>query len=291
LPVFAFVVEVIHMRSQGHLGWHEVAVGVLLIWITLFLGRFGMTLKGLDKSSEDISAKVTAVGITLKHLDEFSKDISAKVTSIAESKASDTMVLALTDRSDQYRQGAEVLDEPCGPIFLMQRSSTLILGWEEGFGAEELFYMALMRRIRETEFYPVVSLEGIKTHLGLQRDRDRFTHKKEAFAHLRKDKEGNIYVQGEEAARVHPLKAFDSSDYKQGRILLVDGRGKNAAYADAIIVFDVGTRQFSLHLRGADLKECLKECKLFYEKVCLPLTVKELVEKVPELGDLGIQPL
>jgi hypothetical protein len=238
-----------------------------------------------------VAGLLVRLGSTLSRLDASSKDISTKVASIAQSKASDTLVLALTDRSEQYKQGAEVLRDPCGPIFLMQRSSSLILGWEEGSKAEEEFYKKLMDRIKESEFYPVVSLEGIKTHLGLQGDRDRFTHKKEAFAHLRKDKEGNIYVQGEEAARVHPLKAFDSDDYKQGRILLVDQREEHARYADAIIVFDVGTRQFSLHLRGADLKDYLKECKLFYEKVCGPLTVKELIEKVPELRDLRIQPL
>jgi hypothetical protein len=289
LPVFAFVAEVIHMRSQGHLGWHEVAVGVLLIWITLFLGKFGMTLKGLDKSSEDVSAKVTVMGTTLKRLEESSKDISVKLTSIADSVAGGTLVLGLKSRSQQYQQGADVLSTACGPIFLMQRSSSLILGWEEGADEEKRFYDNLMLRIKETEFYPVVSLEGIKTHLD--QHPKRFKHKEDAFGHLRKDDDDNIYVQSEEATRPHALKRFDSSDYKQGRILLVGRRERQAPYADAIIVFDVGTRQFSLHLRGPDLKECLEDCRDFYDKQCHPLTVDELLEEVPKLRDLPIQPL
>jgi hypothetical protein len=258
----------IHKWQGKPLEWDEVLTVLLLVGIAGFLGKFGVTLRGLDKSS---------------------KDIYAKVTSLEESMVGDTLLLGLTHRSEQYQQAAVLLRRPCGPIFLMQRSSTLILGWEEGSEPEEEFYTNLMERIKETPFFPVVSLEGIKTHLKLQGD--NFTHKTDAFHHLRKDKEGRIWVQADEWSRPHPLKRFDSSDYKQGRVLLVGRHEENAADADAIIVFDVGTKQFSLHLRGAALKGYLEDCKLFYRNDCHFLTVKELEREVPELGDLRFQPL
>jgi hypothetical protein len=281
--------DVIFRFSSNHdLELKEALMVLVLGTMAALLVRFGATLKSLHESSSDLSEKVDPVGMTLERLDESSKDISAKVNAIADSMAGRTLVLALTDRSEQYQQGADVLNDiHCGPIFLMQRSSSLILGWEER--SEHQFYENLMLRIRETDFYPVVSLEGIQTHLDLQRK--RFKHTAEAFAHLRRDEDDTIYVLGEEGATPHQLRRPKSADYKQGRILLIGRGGKNAAYADAIIVFDVGSSQFSLHLRGTDLHEYLKDCKVFYESGCDPVTAEQLRKEVPELRDLPIQSL
>jgi hypothetical protein len=202
--------------------------------------------------------------------------------------AEDTRVMELTDKSRQYEIGAGLLSEERGPIFLMQRSSTLIMGWKEGSKTEEVFYKALMQRISKTDFYHVVSLDGIRDHLEVATKEKKQFKYKEARAHLRQDEDGNIWVQGEKGTRAHRLRRFEPAEGKQGRILLVGPHAPGAA--DAIIVFDVADTEYSVHLRGPKLNEYLEYCEAFCGRLGI-LTVSELQEELPELGDWQTLPL
>ena len=76
------------------------------------------------------------------------------------------LVQRASGKRSHYDLAVAFVNRRCRRIFLMQRSSTLILGPERGWGEEDQFSKALLKQIRAgAEFLHIVSLEGIRWHL------------------------------------------------------------------------------------------------------------------------------
>ncbi len=71
-----------------------------------------------------------------------------------------------TSRKGHFELAKKLMRKDCKKIFLMQRSSTLILGAEHGWSEEKNFHKALIKNINNgTEFLHIVSVEGILSHI------------------------------------------------------------------------------------------------------------------------------
>ena len=93
------------------------------------------------------------------------------------------LVERIDGRRNHYKLAQEVAEVSCARMFLMQRSSSFILGPERGWGEEEDFYNALLKKIKEgTDFYHIVSLEGLNRHLD--RENSIFPEARAALASL-----------------------------------------------------------------------------------------------------------
>ena len=72
------------------------------------------------------------------------------------------LVNRVTSREDYYYVALRMLEQDATRIFLMQRSSSIVLGPEDGWPGEAHFYDCLLARIRDgVEFLHVVNLEGV----------------------------------------------------------------------------------------------------------------------------------
>jgi hypothetical protein len=256
----------VHVRGHSSPTSVETVILALLTGIAGFLGGFAGKINALRDSVKDVPDRV--------------KEIAEIVT-----KESKLMEYDPGGQFVQYGKAKSLLDAPerSEEIFLMQQSSTLILGPDSKSAAEKDFYATLKNKIKErgTTFYPVVSLEGIARHL--ESGKGKFTGKLDAWKELRQDKEG-IFIPGDRKAKHYIKRIHDSREGvkpdKQARVLLI-GRPENTA--DALMVLDVGGKQSYFHLRGPDMRRFLNDCVWFYNNDCDPLTVQELKEKVPNL--------
>lgn len=192
------------------------------------------------------------------------------------------------ERADHYSQAERLVSQPCNRIFLMQSSSTLILG---PVGEKETkFFDTLMGKLQQKDigFYPVVSMAGIEAHLAEQ----RFDGIGKAFGHLRRDDDGNVLIVDEHEQNGFQLRRSDSpkQDFKQARVLLVGQ--ENAETAQGTIVLDVRQTKSSFELHGPEmnvfLHECIESYPLFPKLTVQDLSqVSELQQHVKGLHKLG----
>ena len=181
-------------------------------------------------------------------------------------------------RHEQYVQAAQLLKrERIESVFLMQRSSTLILGPEARWKEEEDFYSALLGVISQgVEFYHVVSIEGIKKHLA--REHSSFPKLRDAMKKLCADANGDIYIPGPRGGGTHYFarlddEAQDIKPDKQARVFLVRYKGEPT---EGAFVFDIGLEQSCFHIKGPKIDEYFEDCVKFYSDNCRYLTTADL---------------
>jgi hypothetical protein len=183
--------------------------------------------------------------------------------------------------NDHYQLANKLAERRWRSVFLMQRSSSMILGPETGRDGEADFYRILLQRIKEgVEFRHIVSLEGIFRHL--QKRHSKFSDIKDAFNSLTTH---NWKVGIEGPVQTWYFKKIpdreDDMDIKpdrQARVFLVEFAGKGEQ-TEGIIVLDLGGTQFCLHLKGPKVKDLMNGCHSFYDG-CQNLYLHELREVV-----------
>ena len=182
-------------------------------------------------------------------------------------------------RREHYFLARDLASKPCKRMILLQRSSSLVLGPEQGWGAEETFYHAIMNQIDAgVEFFHIVSLEGIKRHL--QRKQSFFPETKAALARLShvkandvdavaiKSSAGSWYFHKLPEPGIDP----DFKPDRQARTFLVElANGET----EGVIVMDLGGMQSCFRLRGPKMAEFFNACYRFYEE-CEVLTWDDL---------------
>lgn len=174
------------------------------------------------------------------------------------------LVKRVSGRRDHYYLARELSDKECTRMFLMQRSSSLILGPEQGWGAEELFYHSVLSKIEQgVEFFHIVSLEGIARHL--ERPHSTFPLVPQALDRL-KDERGLVAIEGKKSLwylkKIPDVEAdVDMKPDRQARVFLVQLIDGNT---EGVLVFDLGGKQSAFHLRGPDVKKYMDECVDFY---------------------------
>lgn len=183
--------------------------------------------------------------------------------------------------SDPYLLANKLAERQWRSVFLVQRSSSMVLGPETGRDGENDFYRILLQKIKGgIEFRHIVSLEGIFRHL--QKDHSKFSNIKDAFNSLTTH---NWKVGIEGPAQTWYFKKIpdieDNRDIKpdrQSRVFLVEFASKGEQ-PEGIVVLDLGGTQFSLHLKGPKVKDFMNDCHSFYDG-CQNLYLHELREVV-----------
>jgi len=187
---------------------------------------------------------------------------------------STVLVQRIVGRRDHYYLAQHLAKKQSTRMFLMQRSSSLILGPEQGWGAEEVFYKTLITHIEKgTEFLHVASLDGISRHLD--RPGSTFPNIKSSLDFLANDK-GLVAVKSQkilyQIKKVTEEKIPDMKPDRQARILVVDLKDGTT---EGVVVFDLGATQCCLHLRGPEMRNFMNDCVDFYFS-CDPLKWNEL---------------
>jgi hypothetical protein len=205
-----------------------------------------------------------------------SRPLSVLATSDATWLASATLVLEVCHgRRDHYYVAERLARRPCDAMFLMQRSSSLLLGPELGWVAEKKFYDVIRRRIAEgVKFYHVVSVEGIRSHLG--RRESSFPQKKEALARLtRVVHKGREVVAVQNKGGLWHIKQIpensldeDLKSDRQARTFLIHGTDGST---EGVVVVDVGGMQISFRMRGPEMNAFYQTCLRFYRDKCIPV--------------------
>jgi hypothetical protein len=181
-----------------------------------------------------------------------------------------TGATVVIDRKDGYRDhyylAEKLAKERCESIFLMQRSSTVILGPEHGWDAEKVFYYALLEQIKQgVDFHHIVSVEGIARHL--ERPNSHFPDAPKTLSQLDKTTD-KVGIRGRE--RTWYFKRIpdegtemDLKPDRQARTFIVELK---SGAIEGVMVADLGGMQSSFRIRGEKMQEFLSKCREFYSK-------------------------
>jgi isopentenyl-diphosphate delta-isomerase len=220
-----------------------------------------------------------------KAREEFRKELAAQLCNSPKAmplspyqviKRFDTTVLVdvLTKDRQQYSLASKLIQGNCRRIFLLQRSSTLILGPHRDWPDEANFYELLFQQLsRGVEFYHIVDPEGISRHY-VPSD---YPDCKSALARLLhlgsfvgiKGLTNNWYFR--RVPKTIPNKILKPD--RQARTFLVE---LDDGSAEGIIVMDLGGMHASFHLAGKGMLDFLEECIKYYEGWCPKLTWKAI---------------
>ena len=170
-------------------------------------------------------------------------------------------------QKNHYELAKDLFSEQCKTIFLMQRSSSIVLNAEQDWGTEALFINSIKKAMETCEaFYHVISLEGIEAHFN--RENSVFPGFKDFTDNL-KNEGGSVAlnVKGRSDARFF-LRKLPKDEHnslfkldRQARVLIAETvSGK----VNAVIVQNLGADQTSFHITGPIAKEYLSTCIEFY---------------------------
>ena len=255
LAVLAAVAEIYHaLWKPAQVAWEPVLILLLLVSLTGYIPWFSTRLQNLLERIEQ------RVQERLERLDTKTKDLldlqTARAIVLGRKKG----------RQQQYVLGSQLLKKPqIASIFLMQRSSTFLLGPEQCWTAEKEFFKSLLGTLsRGAEFLHIVCIDGLKKHLD--RKASSFPTIPDALRRLSADSSGKIYMHGSGTQRYYLRKldeeAKDLKPDKQARLLLVKYELDST---EGALVFDIGTEQSCFHLKGPEIDDYFDECARIYD--------------------------
>ncbi len=177
----------------------------------------------------------------------------------------------LKGEKNHYKLAKELFSKPVKNIFLMQRSSSLVLNAEQGWGEEKKFLDNLKKQInRCSYFYHIITLEGIEAHI--KRKNSVFPHFKDFASNLEKVG-GNVAIRKDNNAKsketfyLRKLQKDNQNTLfkldRQARVLIVEYMDEHAS---AVIVQNLGSDQTCFLLEGPKAKEYFDVCVDFYNK-------------------------
>jgi hypothetical protein len=211
------------------------------------------------------------------HLAESETDRRLIATRLASAAGLSFVISRSSGRQDHYKMAQQLINRPCRRMFLMQRSSTLVLGAEQGWDREGTFYDIIREQVRAgTQLYHVVSLEGIMRHL--RRRTSTFPGVIDVENRL-----GMFDQPGGNGARFaqHEIVGLDGKyrpqlfkkippeteaqlhPDRQARAFIVEFED---GVTEGLIVVDVGTAQSSFLLSGPVVKDFLDALINFYDE-------------------------
>jgi hypothetical protein len=173
----------------------------------------------------------------------------------------------LKGTKEHYELARELFSEPCKSIFLMQRSSSLILNAERGWGAEATFLANLMPAIEQCGFfYHIITIEGIEAHFNRRssvfpqfKDFAKTLDNINGNVAIKKDNKNNqiFYLRKLPKDEQGPLFKLD----RQARILITEDY---AGRVKTVIVQNLGDNQTCFLMQGPKAKDYLDTCVDFY---------------------------
>lgn len=182
------------------------------------------------------------------------------------------VVKFVSTKKAHYAMAQSMFDKECKDIFLMQRSSSLVLGAEQGWKEEDVFLQVMMKEIKKCDnFYHIISLEGIEAHL--KRKDSTFPNFKSFTKNLVKV-DGNVALQKDNISgqnqkfllRRLPERGEDGFDEffkldRQARVLVVVYKDNTAK---AVMVQNLGAQQTCFAMEGIEIINYFNICKEYY---------------------------
>lgn len=177
---------------------------------------------------------------------------------------------------DHYRIAQQLVDRPCRRMFLMQRSSTLVLGAAQGWEWEASFYDIIEDQVQKgAQLYHVVSLEGIMRHLrrrsstfpGVRDVEDRLGQFDQAGSEPRFARHEIVGLPGKQRPQLFkkspPETGAQFHPDRQARTFIVEFED---GVTEGLIVADIGTSQSSFLLSGPIVNDFLVALIEFYHQ-------------------------
>lgn len=189
------------------------------------------------------------------------------------------VVNVYTTEKDHYKISDSLLYDNVGGkkqlkhfknIFLMQRSSSLVLGAEEGWGAENIFIRSLLEAIDVCEnFYHIITLKGIEQH---------FKRKSSTFPSFKKFTRNLVDIEGYAAVKkanscnggalIKTLPEDESSPLfkldRQARVFVLEEPNE---YVQAVFVWNIGDEQSCMHIKGPKMKDYLDKLICYFNEL------------------------
>lgn len=170
---------------------------------------------------------------------------------------------------DHYGLAESMFSKKCKRIFLMQRSSSIILGAEKGWGEEKTFLDTITQAAENCEyFFHIVTLDGIEAHF--HRKDSVFPDFCEYKKRLKKvgantainisNNTNNFYVK-------KLPKDSENGDFKldrQARVLTAEFYDGTI---ETVIVQNLGKEQLCFLLKGEGLITYLNDCIRYYDSL------------------------
>lgn len=161
-----------------------------------------------------------------------------------------------------------LINGPCKKIFLMQRSSSLVLNAEQGWGEEAEFIKNIKTAINECGyFYHIISLDGIRAHFHRKNSVfPNFEHFSEnlrnvngnaAFKNDNQNDKNIFYLRKLPVDNQDTLFKLD----RQARVLITE---RQDGMVKAVIVQNLGDNQTCFLIEGEKAKDYLDSCIEFY---------------------------
>lgn len=176
---------------------------------------------------------------------------------------------------DHYQVGVQMLSRPCARMFLLQHSSSLILGSEGGCSIEKRFNQLLHQRIREgAEFLHVTSIASISNHLSSPSR--NYPHIREALEALdHRSEYARVVAQDD----IWPIRIIPDTISAGGSFSKQPGPAFLTQYpegrTDSLFIANIGTSQTCFHMCGPKMNIFFRQYENFYHD-CHVLRWKQL---------------
>jgi hypothetical protein len=180
------------------------------------------------------------------------------------------VVRFVSSRKEHYAMAKDMFNKETKSIFLMQRSSSIILGAEQGWSEEGIFLQVIMNEIKKCDdFYHIISLEGIEAHL---KRKDSTFPKFKDFSNNLLNIDGNVALQTNDGSGksffLHRLPEIGEEGFdeffkldRQARVLITIYKDDTAK---AVIVQNLGPKQTCFLMEGHEIKNYFDICKEYY---------------------------
>lgn len=169
---------------------------------------------------------------------------------------------------NHYNLATNLFVKPVKNVFLMQRSSSLVLNAEQGWGQEKSFLENISKVIDQCSFfYHIIALDGIEAHI--KRKNSVFPHFKDFSKNL-ENVNGNVAIKknNNKNDKIFYLRKLPKDTQntlfkldRQARVLIVEYLD---GHTSAVIVQNLGTDQTCFLLEGQKAKEYFDVCVDFY---------------------------
>ncbi|WP_308698355.1 hypothetical protein [uncultured Thomasclavelia sp.] len=192
-----------------------------------------------------------------------------------------------TTEKDQYRLSKKLFYkddnqkqlENLKSIFLMQRSSSLVLGAESGWRAEKDFLNSLVELIHKcNEFYHIITLQGIENHLKRKgsefQDFHNFTDNFisiDGYVAVKKNnvESGGVLIKKLPRDGANPLFKLD----RQVRLLVTE---RYDGFVEGVFVWNIGKDESCMRVARKEMEKYLVQLKKYYNE-CEPVLWDELI--------------
>ena len=178
-------------------------------------------------------------------------------------------------QKDQYRVSEGLLLDSNGKIkhlksiFLMQRSSSVILGAESGWTAERRALSTLLTAINYTDnFYHLITLEGIENHIKRKRSffpylekNSKYLINRDGLCAIKKgnDPSGSAVIKKLPADQSNPYFKLD----RQVRVTAVENMDNSV---EAVFVWNIGIEESCMRVKGPKVNDYFKKLVNYFNE-------------------------